>query len=140
MIQKYILAIVLWSASASAHHSFPAEFDAKAPVILKGIVTKVEWINPHTWIYLRVENSKQTLWKVEAGSPNSLLRVIGSRNLLQVGTKVEVLGYQAHDKSCKPECLANARDLLMPGGKKFFVGSEGPGVPKEFPKISPQKN
>jgi len=118
---------------AYAHHSFSAEFDGRKSVLLKGVVTKVEWINPHAWIHMEVINSdhKTQEWMIEAGSPNSLLRSVVDRNTLKKGTKIKVYGYQSKDGKCVPACKASGRNLLMPDGTKFFVGSTGVGAPRD---------
>src|SRR5574339_982553 len=84
-----------------AHHSFAAEFDAKKPVKLRGVVTKMEWINPHSWIHIDVKDAggKVTAWMVEGGAPNALLRRGFTKNSLPVGTEVLIEGFQAKDGS-----------------------------------------
>ena len=127
-----------WPASASwwraavpvvAHHAFGAEFDANRPVLLKGKVTKVEWVNPHAWIHLAVEEADGTTedWMVEGGTPNTLLRRGIDRNSLKVGTEIVVDGYQSKDRSNR----ANGRDVTFPDGKKLFMGSSGTGAPRD---------
>ena len=88
-----------------AHHSFAAEFDAKKPVKLQGTVTKMEWINPHAWIYIDVKNTDGTVtnWMVEAGAPNALLRRGWTKASLLPGTEVMVEGYQAKDGKHKDD-------------------------------------
>src|SRR5436189_5239192 len=78
------------AAPAFAHHAFAAEFDAKKPVKLRGTVTKMEWINPHTWLYLDVKKPDGTVeeWMIEAGTPNTLLRRGLTQNALKAGTEV----------------------------------------------------
>jgi hypothetical protein len=112
-----------------AHHSFAAEFDAKKPVKLQGTVTKMEWINPHAWIYLDVKNTdgSVTNWMVEAGAPNALLRRGWTKASLLPGTEILVEGYQAKDGANR----ANGRDITFKDGKKLFVGSAGTGAPDE---------
>jgi hypothetical protein len=112
-----------------AHHSFAAEFDAKKPVKLQGTVTKMEWINPHAWIYLDVKNTdgSVTNWMVEAGAPNALLRRGWTKASLLPGTEILVEGYQAKDGANR----ANGRDITFKDGKKLFVGSVGTGTPDE---------
>ena len=118
---------------AAAHHAFAAEFDGNAPVLLRGKVTKVEWINPHAWVHLQNTNPQftQAEWMVEAGTPNTLFRAGIDRNSLKIGTEIVVRGYQAKDKSCEPVCKANGRDVTFPDGKKLFMGSSGTGAPKD---------
>src|SRR6185436_1408522 len=122
-------ALVLSAAVASEHHSFAAEFDANAPVVLKGTVKKMEWINPHSWIHIDVKNPDGTVteWMVEGGAPNALIRRGWNRNSLPPGTEILVEGYQAKDGAAR----ANGRDITFPDGKKLFVGSSGTGAPKD---------
>ena len=121
--------LILAAASVSAHHAFAAEFDAEKPIRLKGTVTKMEWINPHSWIHLDVKgpDGKVTPWMIEGGAPNALLRRGFSKDSLPIGTEIVVEGYQAKNGSKK----ANGRDITFPDGKKLFVGSSGTGAPGE---------
>jgi hypothetical protein len=113
---------------ASAHHAFGAEFDANRPVLLKGKIVKIEWVNPHTWIHVEVVKADGTkeVWMVEGGSPNSLLRRGANKNSFPEGTEVVVDGYQARDHSVN---RANARNVTFPDGRKVFLGSPGTGAP-----------
>jgi hypothetical protein len=130
MNRKFAMAVgaaILTTAPAWGHHAFAAEFDAKAPVHLEGVVTKVELINPHSWIHVDVTgpDGKVTSWMVEAGSPNVLLRRGFTKTTIPAGTKVIVDGYQAKDGSKR----ANGRDITLPNGQKLFLGSSGTGAP-----------
>src|ERR1041384_5925203 len=92
------MGFVLATPGVIAHHSFAAEFDASKPLTLKGIVTKIEWANPHTYFYMDVtEGDKVTNWGMEMGSPNGLMRQGWTRNTLHVGDEVTVEGSQAKD-------------------------------------------
>jgi hypothetical protein len=127
-------AALLVSAAAVptlAHHSFAAEFDAKKPVTLTGVVTKMEWINPHSWIHIDVKKADGTVekWMVEGGAPNALLRRGWNKQSLPAGTEIKVEGFQAKDGAFR----ANGRDITFPNGKKLFVGSSGTGAPDERP-------
>lgn len=115
------------TAPVVAHHAFSAEFDAKRPIKLEGVVTKVEWINPHSWIHIEVKKPDGTsqAWMIEAGAPNSLTRRGFTKESLPIGTKIVVDGYQAKDGAAR----ANGRDLTFSDGKKLFMGSSGTGAP-----------
>ena len=137
------MLVLLLPSRALPHHSFSAEFDANAPVVLKGKVTKVEWINPHAWIHLDVVREEETVvsWMVEGGTPNTLLRAGINKNTVVIGTEIVVRGYQSKDKSCKPACKANGRDITFPDGRKLFMGSSGTGAPRDGsdPREPPRK-
>jgi len=126
------LLAVLATVPVVAHHAFSAEFDAKRPVKLRGTVTKMEWINPHSWIHIDVKDDKGKVvaWMVEGGAPNALLRRGFTKDSLPVGTEILVEGYQAKDGSTR----ANGRDITLPDGKKLFVGSSGTGAPYDKDK------
>ena len=134
MRRKLVLAVtgaglLLNVPSLLAHHSFAAEFDAKRPVKFRGVVTKMEWINPHAWIHVDVKgpDGKVVSWMVEAGTPNTLFRRGFTKNSLAPGTEILVEGYQAKDGSNK----ANGRDVTFPDGRKLFLGSSGTGAPDD---------
>jgi len=124
-------ACVILSVPAWAHHAFAAEFDAKKPVHLEGVVSKVELINPHSWIHVDIKKADGTTesWMVEAGSPNVLLRRGFTKATIAPGTPVVVEGYQSKDGSMR----ANGRDITLPNGQKLFLGSQGTGAPYEAP-------
>jgi hypothetical protein len=137
MTIKQIAAMVsagalLWAAPAWAHHAFAAEFDAKKPVHLEGVVSKVELINPHSWIHVDVKNADGSItsWMIEAGSPNVLLRRGFTKATIATGTPVVVEGFQSKDGSLR----ANGRDITLPNGQKLFLGSQGTGAPYDEKK------
>ena len=125
---------------ATAHHAFSAEFDANLPVRLGGPITRVEWINPHTWIHLDNTDPESTEqsgpWMVEGGTPNTLLRRGINRNSLTLGEDIVVTGYQSKDRLCEPTCRANGRDITFPDGRKLFMGSSGTGAPRDGTDIT----
>ena len=117
---------------AVAHHAFQAEFDGNAPIMIQGKVTKVEWINPHTWVHMEVVTDGQPQeWMVEAGTPNTLLRAGITRDTLKPGEEIIVRGYRAKDTRCRPACKANGRDVTFTDGRKVFMGSSGTGAPRD---------
>jgi Family of unknown function (DUF6152) len=130
MLCAFGAALALAAAPVAAHHAFGGEFDANRPVLLKGPIVKVEWVNPHTWIHIEVKKPDGTteMWMIEGGSPNSLLRQGITKNSLPIGTEIVVDGYQARDHSLK---RANGRNITYPDGRKLFFGSSGTGAPRD---------
>jgi hypothetical protein len=110
-----------------AHHSFSAEFDGSKLIELKGVVTRIEWTNPHIYFYVDVKDDKgnTTNWGCEAASPGSLHRQGWNRDSLKVGDQVIVGGYPARDGSK----LADARRVTLPDGRRIFGGTAGDGGP-----------
>ena len=124
------VALSGWASSASAHHAFAAEFDANKPINFKGKITKMEWVNPHTWLHVDVKQSDGTMvnWAIEAGTPNVLFRRGFTKQSLLPGTEIAIDGYQSKDGSHR----ANGRDLTLPSGQQLFLGSSGgEGAPYE---------
>jgi hypothetical protein len=122
--------LVMMAPRMSAHHSFAAEFDSNKQVKLQGNVTKIEWQNPHIWVYLDVKDEKGApqLWQCEGGPPNTLTRNGWSRNSLKVGDEIFIDGFLAKDgsKTC------NARVVKLPDGRSVFAGSSNPeATPKQ---------
>jgi hypothetical protein len=118
------LVTVSSAVPAVGHHSFAAEFDATKPINLSGVVTKVEWMNPHTYFYIDVKDpqtGKVTNWACEMGSPNGLTRQGWTRNTLKVGMIVSLEGTRAKDGSPK----TNARNVMVDGKKLGAASSEG---------------
>ena len=121
-----IVAMAL-AIPALAHHSFSAEFDGSKLIELKGVVTRIEWTNPHVYFYVDVKDDKgnTTNWGCEAASPGSLHRQGWNRDSLKVGDQVIVGGYPARDGSK----LADARRVTLPDGRRIFGGTAGDGGP-----------
>lgn len=119
-----VLATVLAAAPAFAHHSFAAEFDLDQPIKLEGVITKVEFMNPHSWIHIDVKQDDGTVesWAIEGGTPNTLFRMGINQRSLPIGTAIIVDGYRSRDGAHR----ANGRDITLPDGKKLFLGGSAP--------------
>jgi hypothetical protein len=112
---------------ANAHHSFAAQFDADQPVELHGTITRMEWLNPHTWMHLAVKNDDGTTteWMIEGGTPNTLFRRGFTPNSVKEGMEITIVGYRARNGANR----ANGRDLILADGSHLFMGSVGTGAP-----------
>lgn len=130
MIAASLLAAVA-AAPVSAHHSFAAEFDINKPVTLSGTVTRLEWANPHIWIYLDVKDDRDVVqhWQCEGGAPNTLTRNGWSKDSLKAMQAITIDGWLAKDgsKSC------NMRSVKLPDGRTVFAGSSGGDNPTPKP-------
>jgi hypothetical protein len=124
-----IIAAAVVATPVRAHHSFAAEFDGNQPITLKGTVTKMEWVNPHTWMHLDVKNPDGTVtkWMVEGGTPNTLVRRGFTKASLLPGTEITIEGYRAKNGANR----ANGADMILPDGRRLFMGSSGTGAPKD---------
>jgi hypothetical protein len=126
------VAVSVWlmaMSPAHAHHAFAAEFDAEKPIKLEGKVTKMDWVNPHSWIHIDVKKPDGSVeqWMIEGGTPNALFRRGLTKDSLAVGTVIIVTGYQAKDGTRR----GNGRDLTFADGRKLFLGSSGTGAPAD---------
>ena len=121
--------LALGPRAVVAHHAFSAEFDANRPVQLTGVVTRMEWVNPHSWIHIDVRRPDGTVekWMVEGGTPNTLIRRGIRKQDLLPGTEIKVDGYQAKDGGLR----ANGRNLTLANGRALFLGSSGTGAPRD---------
>ena len=132
-MREMLCAIVLGGSVLAAplplraHHAFTAVFDASKPITLQGTVTKVEWNNPHAWIYIDVQSPDGEVvnWAIEGGSPNALVRRGWKKTSLPIGEEIIIDGFLAKDGTP----TANGRDITLPDGRQMFVGSSGTGAP-----------
>jgi hypothetical protein len=127
-----ILGLLAAAVPALAHHAFAAEFDTAKPLALRGVVTTMEWVNPHSWIHIDVKGADGTPvnWMIEGGSPNALLRLGFTKNALLPGMEIIVDGYQAKDGTNK----GVGRSLTFADGRKLFLSESEPGGRGDAPK------
>jgi hypothetical protein len=123
------LTATLAGAPAYAHHSFSAEYSMDQPITLKGTLSKIEWTNPHSWIYVDVrgDDGKVTNWAVEFGAPNALLRRGLRKSDFPTGVELVVKGYRAKDASA----TVNGTSVTFPDGRNLYTGSTESDAPKE---------
>ena len=122
MKRLLVVLPLLWlAAPVAAHHSFGVEFDASKPITLSGVVTKIEWLNPHTHLYLDVKDEKGTVvnWRLEGYPPNVLARTGWKKDVtVKVGDTITIFGWRARDGSSS----AHLREATVPDGRKLFFG------------------
>jgi uncharacterized protein DUF6152 len=113
-------------APLRAHHAFAAEFDVNQPVKVHGTVTKVEWVNPHAWLYVDVKgpDGKVVNWHFELGPPNALFRLGWKKDAIPAGLEVDITGYRAKNG----ENVGNGRSITLPDGRELFAGGSAPGA------------
>ena len=123
------VGLVLVGEPVAAHHAFSAEFDADRPVTLRGTVTKMEWVNPHSWLYVDVKgpNGEVVNWAFELGPINALYRRGWTKQSVPAGIEVVVDGFGV--KNGRP--VANGRNVKLPDGRELFAGSSGTGAPTD---------
>ena len=126
------IGLLLADRAVEAHHAFAAEFDANKPITLRGVLTKMEWVNPHGWLHIAVKQPDGTVvnWMGETGAPNALLRRGWTKESLPAGIELVLEGYLAKNGTKK----MTAMTVLLPNGEKLFAGSSGIGAPVEPPK------
>jgi hypothetical protein len=125
------LGLLAATLPLAAHHSFAAEFDSAKAVSLQGVVTKLDWMNPHIWIYLdtKDESGAMAHWQCEGGPPNTLTRNGWTKDSLKIGDQVNIEGFRSKDGSN----TCNARSVKLPSGKSVFAGSAEDGGPSKRP-------
>ena len=120
LIVLTLAALAMMPITAQAHHAFASSFDVNQPIALKGKVSKVELINPHSWIYIDVtdEKGETKTWRIEGGSPNALYRNGITKESVPLGAEIVINGYKARDGSLR----AVGRDITFANGKPLFLG------------------
>jgi len=124
------LGVLFTTVPMVAHHSFSAEYDSGQRLALRGVITEMEWINPHAWLHVDVKdaNGQVVNWAIECGAPQALFRRGWTKKSLQPGLEVIVQGYRAKDASLK----VNGETIRLPDGRSLFAGSPGtPGAPTD---------
>ena len=126
-----LFAVVVGRGHMQAHHAFAAEFDATKEVTMTGTVAEMQWVNPHSWLYINVTNAegKEERWGFEFGPPNALFRRGWTRSTVPPGMKVTVVAFLATDG----RKVASAKTVKLPDGRSLFAGSEGTGAPTDAP-------
>lgn len=124
----YFALVVLAPVPLLAHHSFSAEYDDQKPVTVTGVVTKVEWQNPHIWFYVdsKDDSGKVTHWAFSGGAPGQLMRRGINKDVIQPGMTVHVDGYRAKDGSNN----ANGAKVTFPDGRQVFTASAEDKIPE----------
>ena len=119
------LSLLMAAVPATAHHAFAAEFDVNQPVKVHGTVTKIEWVNPHAWLYVDVKGAdgKVVNWHFELGPPNALFRLGWKKDSIPTGIEVDISGYRAKNGGE----VGNGRSITLPDGRELFSGGSGPG-------------
>ena len=123
------IGLLLAAIPVVAHHSFAAEFDANQPIALQGAVTKVEWLNPHIYLYVDVKDASGSVvnWGLEGGPPNTLYRQGLRKDSLKIGDTISVSAFRAKDGSS----TASMHMVTMPDGRKVSLGPPPGGGPKQ---------
>jgi len=116
------VVVLLAAAPVTAHHAFSSEFDITKPFKFRGILTKWEMINPHSWFHFDVKNEDGTVvsWMIEGGSPNQLIKQGVTKHTLVIGTEIIIEGYQAKDGTYK----GVGRNLELADGRRLFLGGD----------------
>ena len=118
------VACLTFDRPVIAHHSFAAEFDGNQPITVNGTISRMDWVNPHSWIYVDVKDASGQVvqWRFEMGPPNALLRMGWRKSSVPPGTMVKIEGYRAKSGTN----VANAQTVTLPDGRELFSGGSAP--------------
>lgn len=129
---RFFLPALLAIVPVLAHHSIDAEFDRNKPITITGTVSKIEWMNPHIWIYVDVKGTdgKMVKWQFEGGPPNALRRGGWNRDSLKEGDQVTIKGLMSKVEAGLSATTGNAQEVTLPGGRKVLAGQADDGKAK----------
>jgi hypothetical protein len=124
ILLSMVIGVSASAATARAHHSFAAEFDANKPVTVRGVITEIKWENPHSWVFLdaKDQNGRVTRWGFEGCGPACLVRNGVKASVFKPGITVTIMGFRARDLSRN---YGSAREAVLDDGQRLLLGPKG---------------